>query len=209
MEVLMESSPWWMTPFFLDLACDVSGGELLRDSKAELGEGPPLPAVREMMDYAIASKAHWAGVAVSDLIFTAAAWPIFQSTDAQIVIARASQVPDLDESERITSTPIKKWNELSLDALFIRGDAIPTFLDDFPSVYLAEYWDDAAQAWARRHRKLGIQLLNNHETMHRVHDPTWAKNVEFPMPGAAKGLRFVGIHNRSEVLDFKRKWKAK
>ena len=215
MEVLKESSPPWVTPHFLDLACDAGitianqpEGQvtLWRDSKMQLGEGPPLPHVREMMSRTNRGG-EWTGVAVSDLIFTESAWPAFQDTDAQIIIARASQVPDIEEEERVTATPIKKWNELSLDALFVRGDAAWMFFKDFPEVFLAEYWDDATQAWARRHRKLGIKLLNNHETMHRVHTPKWAKDVEFPMPGAPRGLRAVGVHNRSAIFDFKRRWK--
>ena len=204
MSVLKESSPWWVAPHFLDLESDVPGGELKDDSFRHLGEEPPLPSVREMMNWAINQGTAWAGVAVSDLIFTTAAWPAFQEGDYQILVARASQVPNLDEGDRIVATPIKKRNELSLDALFVRGEAKRQFLDDFPGVFLAEYWDDTAQAWARRHRDLGICVLNHHETMHKVHDPAWSEGVTVNDMGTLSDLRPVGIYNLSMLGEFKK-----
>jgi hypothetical protein len=207
MDVLRESSPSWVTSHFLPLWCDRAGLEedsLYKDSESLLGERPPLPSVKEMMATAIGKQpnADWAGVAVSDLIFTGEVWQHFQKGDHQILICRASQMPDEDEESRIVATPIKKWNQLSLDALFIRGEAIEVFMSDFPDVFLAEYWDDAAQAWARRHRKLGLKVLSDHETMHRVHAPSWAQGVKY-MNNTPEGLRAVGVYNRTKVVEFK------
>jgi hypothetical protein len=206
MDVLRESSPPWANIHFLDLAYDVDGGDLKRNSFDELGDKPPLPSVREMMCAAIDQEDHWAGVAISDVVFTHSFWlAIEKETEADIVIARASQVPDIAEGDRVVYTPLRKPNELSMDVLFIRRKAIGAFLEDFPDVWLAEYWDDACVAWARRYRKLGVRVLNDHETTHRMHEPSWANGVKFGAKGAVSGLRAVGIYNRSAIVDFKKR----
>lgn len=207
MDVLRESSPPWVTPYFVPLACDTelgvrSKGVLYTDSETILDDGPPLPSVREMMMYGITTGAEWTGVAVSDLIFTGEVWPHFQNGDHQIIICRASQIPNTDEESRIVATPVKKENILSLDALFVRNNARDAFIGDFPDVFLAEYWDDAAQAWARRYRRMGLKVLSDHETMHRVHAPGWEAGVTY-MNHVPSGLRAVGVYNRTRVVEFK------
>lgn len=210
MDVLKESAPKWVYPRFSWLTADRADSELGLDSLF-LGEEPALPNIREMMLIACLygnmekdRDADWLGVSVSDLIFTPSVWPAFQESGYQIMIVRASQIPDLPEGARVTAVPIKKWNVLSMDALFIRGKAIPQFFNDYPDVFLAEYWDDATQAWARRHRRLGIRVLDNHETMHKVHTPKWEHGVRFTFPGSPQGLRSVGVYNRAQIAEFKK-----
>jgi hypothetical protein len=211
MDVLKEATPGWGHVHFLDLTCDVEGGALERNSHSEIGDNPPLPSVIEMMHYAIEQGDEWSGVAVADLVFTPAFWiEMEKESSANILIARASQIPDVeDEGIRALHTPVKKPNELSLDALFVRGPAVQQFLDDFPDVYLAEYWDDATVAWIRRHRKLGVRVMNNHETMHKLHEPGWAKGVKFGPGGMVSNLRPVGMWNRGKIVEFKEKRKTK
>ena len=211
MDVLTESAPEWVNVEFCDLRADLKKGRgfglsehvLVEDSEELLGQSPPLPMVREMMEVAEQFPAEWIGVSIADVIFTYSAWEPFQTTDANVIVCRASQVPDVDEGERVVYTPLKKPNELSMDALFVRGPAVKQFFDDFPDVVLSEYWDDAATVWCRRHRRIGVQVLNNHETMHRMHDATWSKGVTFGHGDMASGLRPVAIYNRAKIGEFR------
>ena len=160
-----------------------------------------------MISLAVKQGSTWSGVAVSDLIFTDAVYPHFQESEEQVIVCRAGQVPNLPESKRVICQPKHKDNPLSMDALFLRGQATQIFLEDFPDVALAEYWDDAAVAWCRRHKDLGIKILSEFETLHRVHDPKWANSVTW-IGNMAVDLRIVGEYNRSRIVDFKQRRKS-